>query len=169
MTTTLERIRQHAGDIELIELKSVGDEPCLQVAPADLPALARALQGPCGFTTNTFVTAIDRSPKSPRFEVNYMFLSIEHGDRVRLVVPCADDANPSVPTITDVWPGAGFSERECFDMFGIVFEGSADQRRLLMPDGYDHYPLRKDFPHRGIEPDRLYREWDRGRRQESDA
>jgi NADH-quinone oxidoreductase subunit C len=54
-------------------------------------------------------------------------------------------------------------ERECFDMFGVVFEGHPALKRLLMPEDYDHFPLRKDFPHYGIEPDRLYREWERAR------
>jgi len=69
----------------------------------------------------------------------------------------------SVPSIIDLYPGAAYAERECYDMFGIVFDGHADLKRLLMPDGYDHFPLRKDFPHQGIEPDRLYREWDAAR------
>ena len=73
-----------------------------------------------------------------------------------------DDAR--VPTCTDLWPGAGYAERECYDMFGIEFDGNPDLRRLLMPEGYEHHPLRKDFPHQGIEPDRLYRAWDRERR-----
>ena len=70
-----------------------------------------------------------------------------------------------LPTCIDLWPGAAFSERECWDMFGIRFEGHVPNlERLLMPEPYEHFPLRKDFPHQGIEPDRLYREWDRARR-----
>jgi NADH-quinone oxidoreductase subunit C len=118
-----------------------------------------------GFETNTFVTAVDHLPSAPRFEMAYQFLSCEHNDRVR--VHCwihEDDAR--VPTITDLWPGASFSERECYDMFGIHFEGHPDLRRLLMPQGFEHFPLRKDFPHQGIEPDRLYRTWDRERRKD---
>ena len=52
----------------------------------------------------------------------------------------------------DLWPGARFSERECWDMFGIRFDGLEDHRRLLMPEGYGHHPLRKDFPHNGHRP-----------------
>lgn len=165
--STLERIREHAGGIELKELPSRDGMPCVQVAAADLVALAQALRDRCGFETNTFVTAVDRAPRSPRFEVSLAFLSVQHGDRVRVVVVCEDDADPRVPSVTNLWPGASFAERECFDMFGIRFDGHPDLRRLLMPDGYDHHPLRKEFPHRGIEPDRLYREWDRARRKQN--
>jgi NADH-quinone oxidoreductase subunit C len=70
-----------------------------------------------------------------------------------------------VPSCCDLWRGASFSEREVWDMFGVRFEGHPDLRRLLMPEGYPHHPLRKDFPHQGIEPDKLYRDWDRERRQ----
>ncbi len=110
------------------------------------------LRDRAGFSAVTFITAIDHLPREPRYEVSHQLLSI-------------DDAH--VPTCTDLWPGASFSERECFDMFGIEFDGHPDLRRLLMPQDYTHHPLRKDFPHQGIEPDRLYREWDEARRAAS--
>jgi NADH-quinone oxidoreductase subunit C len=92
-----------------------------------------------------------------------MFL--RHSPFARLRLSCAPAGDePSLPTCTTLWPGAAFSERECFDMFGVRFEGHPDLRRLLMPQGYGHHPLRKDFPHQGLEPDRLYRAWDRERR-----
>ncbi len=116
-----------------------------------------------GLRQNTLVTAVDHHPRRPRFEVVWMFL--RHAPYARLRLSCQlEDDQPAVPTCTHLWPGASFSERECFDMFGVRFEGHPDLRRLLMPDGYGHHPLRKDFPHQGLEPDRLYREWDRERR-----
>ncbi|MCC6671403.1 MAG: NADH-quinone oxidoreductase subunit C [Planctomycetes bacterium] len=121
-----------------------------------------------GFEGNTLVTAVDHFPAEPRLEVVYQFLSFQHNDRVRLRVRLRE-ADAAVPTITDLWPGTSFSERECFDMFGIRFDGHPDLRRLLMPQGYEHHPLRKDFPHHGIEPDRLYRTWDKERRKEWEA
>jgi len=115
------------------------------------------------FELCTLVTAIDHFPADPRFQVVWQLLSIARNQRVRIYArPSNEDA--AVATCTDLWPGAAFSERECFDMFGIRFTGHENLRRLLMPDGYDHYPLRKDFPHQGIQPDRLYREWDAERR-----
>jgi NADH-quinone oxidoreductase subunit C len=129
------------------------------IAGQDAHEACRRLRDAAGFETNTFVTAIDRFPAEPRFQVSWQFLSITHNDRVRLValVPSSD---ARVPTIVDLFPGAAYSERECYDMFGIQFDGHAGLRRLMMPEDYDHFPLRKDFPHQGIEPDRLYREWD---------
>ena len=125
-----------------------------------------------GFEQCTLVTATDELPREPRFRVLWQLLSHAHRERVRVVTHATED-DPRVPTASDLWPGALFGEREAFDMFGIVFEGHPDLRRLLMPEGYDHHPLRKDFPHQGIEPDRLYSEWDAARRQkfvpESDA
>lgn len=138
-------------------------------------AFARLRDG-AEFHANTFVTAIDHLPAAdaperaaseprfePRFEMVWQFLSIPHADRVRVSLRVAE--GESVPTCTHLWPGAAFSERECYDMFGIEFEGHVGLKRLLMPDGYGHHPLRKDFPHQGIQPDRLYREWDAERRR----
>jgi NADH-quinone oxidoreductase subunit C len=138
-----------------------------EIAPAALHEACRRLRDQAGFETNTFVTAIDRFPKEPRFELLHQFLSVAHNDRVRLVAHVRSDAGPSGPEIAsigDLWPGTSFSERECYDMFGIVFTGHPALKRLMMPEDYDHFPLRKDFPHQGIEPDRLYRLWEERRR-----
>lgn len=129
----------------------------------DLHEAALRLRDRAGFETNTFVTAIDHFPREPRFEVACQLLSVSHNDRVRLRTLVSED-DARVPSVVDLWPGAAYAERECFDMFGIRFDGHAGLKRLMMPEEYEHYPLRKDFPHEGIEPDRLYREWDRARR-----
>jgi NADH-quinone oxidoreductase subunit C len=137
--------------------------PALSVEREHLHAVLERLRDAGGFATVTLVTAVDHYPTEPRFQVTHQLLSVERGERVRVkTLVRGDDA--WVPTCSDLWPGADWSERECWDMFGIRFEGHPDLRRLLMPEGYDHHPLRKEFPHAGIEPDRLYREWDRKRR-----
>ena len=139
--------------------------PCVSVERDAVHECLERLRDRAGFASVTFVTAIDSHPREPRFEVAYQLLSMDHNDRVRVLCRVAgDDAH--VPSCTDLWPGASFSERECFDMFGIEFDGHPDLRRLLMPQGFDHHPLRKDYPHAGIQPDRLYREWDRERRKD---
>ena len=159
--SALERVQAALPESSFRVADTIDGSPCLEVSLRDLTEVLGTLRRSCAFEMSTFVTAIDRSPQEPRFEVNYGLLSVTHGDRMRVRTRVAE--GESVPTVTGLWPGASFSERECFDMFGIQFDGHPDLRRLLMPDGYDHYPLRKDFPHQGIEPDRLYREWDRSR------
>ena len=96
------------------------------------------------FTTILEVTAADYFPREPRFEVVYHLLSIERRMRVRLKVRVPENA--SLPTVQGIWKGAGWPEREVWDMFGIVFTGHADLRRLLMPEDWEGHPARKDYP-----------------------
>ncbi len=118
-----------------------------------------------GFASASLITAVDHHPKSPRFRLVHQLWSVDHADRVRIET-WLDDKEPVAPTVTHIWPGSAYMERECFDMFGIRFEGHAGLKRILMPEEYDHFPLRKEFPHQGIEPDRLYRAWERERREQ---
>jgi NADH-quinone oxidoreductase subunit C len=93
------------------------------------------------------VTAADYLPREPRFEVVYHLLSIPNRQRLRLKVPVAsNEIDGVVPTVQSVWPAAGWPEREVWDMFGIVFAGHGDLRRLLMPDDWEGHPARKDYP-----------------------
>jgi NADH-quinone oxidoreductase subunit C len=89
--------------------------------------------------------------EEPRFEVNYHLFSTTKHHRLRLkVVLNEDDAH--VPTVTGVWRTANWHERETFDLFGIIFDGHPDLRRILLPDDWQGHALRKDFPLRGYEP-----------------
>ncbi len=88
-------------------------------------------------------------PNEERFEVIYNMISLKNKSRVRLKVK-VDGENPVCPSITSVYPAANWYERETFDMFGINFEGHPDMRRMYMPEEYEYYPLRKDFPLMGI-------------------
>jgi NADH-quinone oxidoreductase subunit C len=96
------------------------------------------------FTAIIEVTATDYFPRQPRFEVVYHLLSISRRMRVRVKVRVADGA--SLPTVQGIWRGAGWPEREVWDMFGIVFDGHTDLRRLLMPEDWEGHPARKDYP-----------------------
>lgn len=142
--------------------------PTFAVPRQHLREVFELLRNEGGFETGTFVTAIDHQPATPRFEVCWQFLSVSHNERVRLTTRI-EEADAVVPSSTPWWTGNSFAERECYDMFGIRFDGHEDLRRLLMPEEYGHHPLRKDFPHQGIEPDRLYRQWDAARRNESNG
>jgi len=90
------------------------------------------------------VTAADYLPREPRYEVVYHLLSISTKLRLRLKVRV--ESNGVVPTVQGVWRGAGWLEREVWDMFGIVFDGHGDLRRLLMPEDWEGHPARKDYP-----------------------
>jgi NADH-quinone oxidoreductase subunit C len=91
------------------------------------------------------VTAADFWPREPRFELVYMLVSIEHSFRLRLKVRLqGDDAR--VATVSPIWPAANWLEREVWDLFGIVFDHHPDPRRLLMPEDWEGFPLRKDYP-----------------------
>lgn len=162
---TLARVAQALEGVDYSVVRTTCGTACISVAPELVASCFAPLRDVAGFSSNTLVTAIDHEPAEPRFEVLYQFLSIEHNDRVRVTTRIAEE-NPVAASCTPYWPGASFSERECYDMFGIRFDGHGDLRRLLMPEEYDHFPLRKDFPHQGIEPDKLYRQWDEERREE---
>ena len=90
------------------------------------------------------VTAADYLPRDPRFEVVYHLLSVANKHRLRLKVRVG--TNGTVPTVQGIWRGAGWPEREVWDMFGIVFDNHGDLRRLLMPDDWEGHPGRKDYP-----------------------
>ena len=105
-----------------------------------------------GFDLLADLCGADRGPEEdPRFEVNYHLFSTVHHDRIRLKVLLSED-DVKVGSVTGVWRTADWHERETFDMFGVVFEGHPDLRRILMPSDFDGYALRKDFPLRGYEP-----------------
>lgn len=93
-------------------------------------------------------TCVDRFPVEPRFELNYHLVSIPRRDRVRLRTSVSAQ-QPIVDSLEPVWPGANWLEREIFDLFGIRFEGHSDLRRILLPDGFQGAPLRRDFPTEG--------------------
>jgi NADH/F420H2 dehydrogenase subunit C len=122
------------------------DFATIYVPPDRLVDTCRALRDAetLRFTTIIEVTAADYFPRAPRFEVVYHLLSIQHRQRVRLKVRVPDGG--SLPTVQGVWKGAGWPEREVWDMFGIVFDGHTDLRRLLMPEDWEGHPARKDYP-----------------------
>ena len=98
------------------------------------------------------ICGVDRGPEEePRFEVNYQLFSTRKYHRLRLKV-LLDDGDARVPTVTNVWRTANWHERETYDLFGVVFEGHPDLRRILLPDDWEGHALRKDFPLRGYEP-----------------
>jgi len=131
-----------------------------------LPAVDVLRKG--GFNHLLDIGGTDHLPLTPRFEISYHFLAIpdimqsralERGSVRSLtsVVPARfrlrvfpDDMNPVIPSLVSIWPNADWPEREVFDLFGVRFDGHPDLRRILMPDDWEGYPLRKDYPLRGL-------------------
>ena len=98
-----------------------------------------------GFEVCADVTAVDWMRQRPdRFEVVAILLSMRHATRLRISTTLPRE-EPAVASLTPLWPGASFAEREVYDMFGITFEGHPDLTRILMPDDWEGHPLRKDF------------------------
>ncbi|HTZ49583.1 MAG TPA: NADH-quinone oxidoreductase subunit C [Verrucomicrobiae bacterium] len=93
-------------------------------------------------------TCVDRFPVEPRFELNYQLVSLTRRTRVRLRTSVSGQ-QPIIASLVPVWPGANWLEREIFDLFGITFEGHPDLRRILLPEGFEGAPLRRDFPTEG--------------------
>jgi len=119
----------------------------IYVSRDELPAVARLLrEGPDpGFDFLAELTAVDFWPREPRFELVYVLVSIERRERLRLKVRLPGD-DSHVGTVSGIWPAANWLEREVWDLFGVVFDGHPDPRRLLMPEDWVGYPLRKDYP-----------------------
>lgn len=141
-----------------IEVAPSIDYPTLVVSREHIVDLLRTLRDDpeLGFSCLVELTAADYLPREPRFEVVYHLLRLGVQDfpspganppaaRLRLKVPLAG-GDPHVPTVLGVFPNANWLEREVFDLFGIVFEGHPDLRRLLLPDEWEGHPLRKDYP-----------------------
>lgn len=102
----------------------------------------------CPFNFLSDVTCVDWHPSEPRFEVIYHLLSIPKKERIRLKARLNGDS-PVVESVTSVWPGANYFEREVFDLFGVRFSGHPYLRRIMMPEDWEGHPLRKDYPVEG--------------------
>jgi NADH-quinone oxidoreductase subunit C len=120
-------------------------ELTLEIAPVKIASVCGFLKFDQRFVRLSTVTAVDRYPAEPRFEVVYHLHSIERNDRVRLKARIAG-AEPVIESVTSVWRGANWYEREVFDLFGIRFANHPDLRRIMMPDDWEGHPLRKDYP-----------------------
>jgi NADH-quinone oxidoreductase subunit C len=105
---------------------------------------------------------VDYLPREPRFEITYLLASLGTGDfgetprrlRLKVRVPGGEDA--TVPSVSSVWPAAGWAEREAYDLFGIHFSDHPDLRRILMPEDWEGFPLRKDYPVQIKQPVKTY-------------
>jgi NADH-quinone oxidoreductase subunit C len=150
-----EALQELAGIIELKQPEAVVSatvafgELTVVANLANLEALVEFLRddASCRFSTLVDITAVDYPERDQRFDVVYHLLSMYRNHRVRVKVAVRDDE--MVPSLVDLHPGANWFEREVFDMFGILFSGHPDLRRILTDYGFRGHPLRKDFPTTG--------------------
>ena len=131
----------------LVDARFDFGELTLTIAPDQIRAAAATGQA-AGYNFFEDMTAVDWFPSAPRFQLSYHILSHAFKERIRLRV-LLDEVDPSVESITAVWAGANYYEREVFDLFGIRFEGHPNLRRIMLPDEWKGHPLRKDYPVEG--------------------
>jgi len=133
------------------EVSQFRGELTIVLPPEHLRRTAEYLQAEPGlqFDLLSDISAVDRFPIEPRFEVNYHLVSIPLRQILRLRVWISGQ-DPVLDTLIPVWPTANWHEREIYDLFGIRFEGHPDLHRILMPDDWEGHPLRKDYPVEGF-------------------
>ncbi|HTS63831.1 MAG TPA: NADH-quinone oxidoreductase subunit C [Candidatus Acidoferrales bacterium] len=120
-------------------------ELTLEIAPGKIASICGFLKYDQHFSRISTVTAVDWFPAEPRFEVVYHLHSVERNQRVRLKCRLHGE-DPVIESVTPVWRGADWYERETFDLFGIRFLNHPNLRRIMLPDDWEGYPLRKDYP-----------------------
>lgn len=126
-------------------------ELTLMVRKADIVPVSLFLRDDSELSFNCLrdIAGVDNYRPGRRFEVVYNLYSLANRSRIRLKLT-VEEADLHVPSVTGVWPAADFHEREAYDMFGLIFDGHPDLRRIYMPEEFEYYPLRKDFPLMGI-------------------
>jgi NADH-quinone oxidoreductase subunit C len=129
----------------------------LACTPARLGETARRLASEFAFDLLLDVTAIDWPGRAPRFDVVHHFYSTRHFVRVRVKTPVPEH-DPAVDSLVGLYGSARYMERECHDMYGIVFRGNADLRPILLYEGFVGHPLRKDYPKQKEQPLVPYRD-----------
>lgn len=123
-------------------------ELTLSIVPKALPEVAKFCRDELGFDLLLDISSVDNLDIEPRFEIVHELYSLNKKLHLRLKTTALEN-EPSIPTVSDIWPGANWHEREIWDLMGIRFEGHPDLRRIIMWEGYPFHPLRKDFPLEG--------------------
>jgi len=143
---TMISVRQEEA---ILETQVAHGELAVTVGPATIPKFIGFLKSDaaCQFTTLIDITAVDYPEREKRFDVVYHLLSMTQNQRIRVKVAVRED--DIVPSITSIHPSANWFEREVFDMYGVMFSGHPDLRRILTDYGFRGHPLRKDFPTTG--------------------
>jgi NADH-quinone oxidoreductase subunit C len=129
---------------KVLACKEEHGEIVLNVARGEIANALRQLRDEHEYQQLMEIAGVDYPDRAERFEVVYMLLSVTKNHRLLVKVSAAEST--PVPTVTTIWPNAGWLEREVFDLYGVIFEGNADLRRILTDYGFEGHPFRKDFP-----------------------
>jgi NADH-quinone oxidoreductase subunit C len=144
----VEALKERFGG-DVLEVGEYANEHTVTVRKEQIVAVCRFLKDEQGFTYLADLGGGDSFTEDERFEVFYNLVNIQGGKRIRIKVR-VDEDDLVVPSVTSVFRAANWNEREAIDMFGIRFEGNPDPRRIYMPEDFEYYPLRKEFPLLGI-------------------
>ncbi|MCA0904680.1 NADH-quinone oxidoreductase subunit C [Qipengyuania aquimaris] len=136
-------ISKALGD-HLVEAHEEHGELLFHVQRGSIETALRILRDDFEYQQLMEIAGVDYPSRDERFEVVYMLLSVTTNNRI--MVKCRASEDTPVPTVTTLWPNAGWLEREVFDMYGVLFDGNADLRRILTDYGFEGHPFRKDFP-----------------------
>jgi NADH-quinone oxidoreductase subunit C len=139
-----QQLRDHVHEDSIYDTSYHRGRAELLANPARIRDVIRHLMSQ-GYTFVTSVHGVDYYPEEPRLGVVYELLDMKEVDRISVKARLHTES-PTIDTVVDLFPGADFQEREVFDMFGVNFEGHPDMRRILMPEDYEGYPQRRDFP-----------------------
>jgi NADH-quinone oxidoreductase subunit C len=141
-----QRVRENVADEAVTGTSYAREQATLEVAPERVRDVLAFLRGADEPWENLMsLHGCDYLPEEPRLGVHYQLLSMERCDRLCVKTRLGVD-DPRLPTVVDLFPTADFQEREVYDMFGVFFEGHPDMRRILMPEDYEGFPQRRDFP-----------------------
>ncbi|MDZ7773328.1 MAG: NADH-quinone oxidoreductase subunit C [Balneolaceae bacterium] len=148
MRTALDGLSDAHGD-QVVEIRQSSSDTFVRVKRGAIVEVCRTLKEELGFIYLSDIFAVDRFTSEERFEVVYNLVSLK--DRLRLFVKIRlEEENPEADSVYELWPSADWFEREVYDMFGVRFRGHPDLRRIYMPEDYDYFPMRKEFPLLGI-------------------
>ena len=141
--TGLELLAQELGD-SVLETVYFRDRATLEIDPSRVREVLASLRER-GYSFLASLHGVDYLPEEPRLGVIYELLDMTEVRRVAVKARVSVE-DPKIRTVVHIWPGADFPERELYDMFGVVFDGHPDLRRILMPEDYEGFPQRRDFP-----------------------
>lgn len=145
---TVDSLTENFTD-KIIEVYQSSGDTFIRIETGSLKEICTHLKNELHYVYLSDIFGIDRYTSDERFEVVYNLLSLRDRTRIFLKARCEEE-NPELDTVTEIWPAASWNEREVYDMFGVRFNNHPDLRRIFLPEDFEYFPLRKEFPLLGI-------------------